>query len=193
MSLTDLDLLARHVEEPVDLFRIVKGATRGAPGVLDSPRSNYERDAPPRGVERQSALIHFGLSIFVSFEAAADPRTALARARSARRAYPPRARQRVPHRRDRRAGSPDGMGSAAAVAGLRRRYPSRRSTVMDYSLFSSTGNLIDSFTDETEARAALQRIVEAEPDAAEDVALFVADDAGAIVDGPIHTVPAHVR
>ena len=31
MSLTDLDLLARHVEEPVDLFRIVKGATRGAP------------------------------------------------------------------------------------------------------------------------------------------------------------------
>ena len=36
MSLTDLDLLARHVEEPVDLFRIVKGATRGAPGVLDS-------------------------------------------------------------------------------------------------------------------------------------------------------------
>ena len=72
MRLTDLDLLARHVEEPVDLFRIVKGATRGAPGVLDSLRSNYERDAPPRGVERQSALIHFGLSMFVSFEAAAD-------------------------------------------------------------------------------------------------------------------------
>lgn len=72
MSLTDLDLLARHVEEPVDLFRIVKCATRGAPGVLDSLRSNYERDAPPRGVERQSALIHFGLSMFVSFEAAAD-------------------------------------------------------------------------------------------------------------------------
>jgi len=64
---------------------------------------------------------------------------------------------------------------------------------MNYSLFSSTGNLIDSFTDETEARAALQRIVEAEPDAAEDVALFVADDAGVIVDGPIHAVPAHVR
>ena len=177
MSLTDLDLLARHVEEPVDLFRIVKGATRGAPGVLDLLRSNYERDAPPRGVERQSALIHFGLSMFVSFEAAAD-RAPRRRARSARRAYPPRARQRVPHRRDRRAGSPDGMGSAAAVAGLHRRYPSSRSTVMNYSLFSSTGNLIDSFTDETEARAALQRIVEAEPDAAEDVALFVADDAG---------------
>lgn len=72
MSLGNFDLLARHVHEPVDLFRIVKGATRGAPGVLDSLRSNYERDAPPRGVEHESALIHFGLSMFVSFDAAAD-------------------------------------------------------------------------------------------------------------------------
>jgi hypothetical protein len=72
MSLADSDLLARHVAEPVQLFRVVKGANRGAPGVLDSLRSNYERDAPPRGVERESALIHFGLSMFVSFDAAAD-------------------------------------------------------------------------------------------------------------------------
>lgn len=48
------------------------------------------------------------------------------------------------------------------------------------------GNLVASFSDETEARAVLQRIVEAEPDAVEDVALFIADDAGAIVEGPIH-------
>ncbi len=64
---------------------------------------------------------------------------------------------------------------------------------MDYSLFSSSGNLIDSFSDETQARAALQRIVEAEPDAAEDVALFIADGDGAVVEGPIHAVPASVR
>jgi hypothetical protein len=64
---------------------------------------------------------------------------------------------------------------------------------MDYSLFSSSGNLIDSFSDETEARAALQRIVEAEPDAADDVALFIADEGGTIVEGPIHAVPASVR
>jgi hypothetical protein len=64
---------------------------------------------------------------------------------------------------------------------------------MDYSLFSSTGNLIDSFANETEARAALQRIVEAEPAAAEDVTLFVSDDEGNVVDGPIHAVPAAVR
>jgi hypothetical protein len=63
---------------------------------------------------------------------------------------------------------------------------------MDYSLFSSTGNLIDSFSDESEARAALQRIVEAEPDSADDVALFIADEAGAVVEGPIHAVPASV-
>jgi hypothetical protein len=42
MSTADLDLLAHHLAEPVDLFRIVKGSTRGAPAVLDSLRSNYE-------------------------------------------------------------------------------------------------------------------------------------------------------
>ena len=72
MSTADLDLLAHHVAEPVELFRIVKGSTRGAPAVLDSLRSNYERDAPPRGVERESVLIHLGLSMFVTVDAAAE-------------------------------------------------------------------------------------------------------------------------
>jgi hypothetical protein len=72
MSTTDLDLLARHIAEPIDLFRIVRGGTQGAPGVLESLRSNYERDAPPRGVEREAALIPFGLSMFTTFDAAAD-------------------------------------------------------------------------------------------------------------------------
>lgn len=63
---------------------------------------------------------------------------------------------------------------------------------MDYSLFGSTGNLVDSFTDEAEARAALQRIVAAESEAAENVALFISDDEGAVVEGPIH-VPAPAR
>lgn len=64
---------------------------------------------------------------------------------------------------------------------------------MDYSLFSSTGNLIDWFDDEGEARAALQRIVAAEPDAADDVALFISDDDGKLVDGPIFAVPTPAR
>jgi hypothetical protein len=71
VSLSKLDLVARHVDEPLDLFRIVRGAHVGAPGVLEAFRSNYERDAPPRGLEVESALIHLGLSMFVTFEAAA--------------------------------------------------------------------------------------------------------------------------
>ena len=49
---------------------------------------------------------------------------------------------------------------------------------MHYVLLSSTGNLIDSYEDEAEARAALQRIIDAEPDAAEDVALMIYGDDG---------------
>ena len=63
---------------------------------------------------------------------------------------------------------------------------------MDYSLFSKAGNLIDSFTDEAEARAALQRLVASEPEAADDVALFISDDDGHVVEGPIHAVPTPV-
>jgi hypothetical protein len=48
--------------------------------------------------------------------------------------------------------------------------------VIEYSLFSSTGNLIDSFSDKTALRDALQRLVAAEPKAADDVALFISDE-----------------
>jgi hypothetical protein len=63
---------------------------------------------------------------------------------------------------------------------------------MTYTLMASTGNMIDWFDNEPEARAALQRIVESDPAAADDVALFISDDEGNIVDGPIHAVPASV-
>ena len=61
---------------------------------------------------------------------------------------------------------------------------------MTYTLMASTGNMIDWFDNEQEARAALQRIVESDPAAADDVALFISDDEGNIVDGPIQAVPA---
>jgi hypothetical protein len=64
---------------------------------------------------------------------------------------------------------------------------------MNYSLFASTGNMIDSFDDEAEARVALQRIVELEPESADEIALFISDDDGTAVEGPIHAVPAAVR
>ncbi len=64
---------------------------------------------------------------------------------------------------------------------------------MNYSLFSSAGNLIDSFDDEADARAALQGLVAAEPESAEEIALFISDEAGTVVEGPIHALPASVR
>jgi hypothetical protein len=64
---------------------------------------------------------------------------------------------------------------------------------MNYSLFASTRNMIDSFDDEAQARAALQRIVKLEPEPADEIALFISDDQGAVVEGPIHAAPAAVR
>jgi hypothetical protein len=62
---------------------------------------------------------------------------------------------------------------------------------MNYVLLSSTGNLIDSYKDESEAHAALQRIVDAEPDAAEDVALMTYGDDGMPIGDPVFAkIPA---
>jgi hypothetical protein len=190
---SDLDLLARHVDEPTELYRIVKGASRGAPDVLDSLRSTYERDAKPRGVEVESVLIHFGLSMFVTFDAAAaravrwpalGSHIATVSLETGRGFHIAETGARV-HRTV--WGRP--LQILACIADI---LPAG-AIQMDYSLFSSTGNLIDSFDDEAEARAALQRIVEAESEAAEDVAMFISEDEGAVVEGPIHAVPAHAR
>jgi hypothetical protein len=63
--------------------------------------------------------------------------------------------------------------------------------MMHYVLLSSTGNLVDSYEDETQARMALQRIVDADPDTAEDVALMTYGDDGMPVGDPVFAkVPA---
>ena len=56
---------------------------------------------------------------------------------------------------------------------------------MQYAIFDSTGNLIESFEDERSAREALDRIIDGEPEAAEHVALFVYDDDGTPVGDPV--------
>jgi hypothetical protein len=62
---------------------------------------------------------------------------------------------------------------------------------MHYVLLSSTGNLIDPYEEIADARAALQRIIDAEPDAAEDVALMAYGDDGMPVGDPVFAqVPA---
>ena len=49
---------------------------------------------------------------------------------------------------------------------------------MTYSIFTSTGNLIDAFDDRDTAVAALTEIVRAEPESADGVFLEAQDDEG---------------
>jgi hypothetical protein len=56
---------------------------------------------------------------------------------------------------------------------------------MHYVLLSATGNMVDSYEEETIARAALQRIVDAEPEAIKDVALMIYGDDGMPAGGPV--------
>lgn len=60
---------------------------------------------------------------------------------------------------------------------------------MKYVLMDSTGNLIESYDSEDDARAALEQIVAREPEAADDVALIVYDDSG-MPTGPAITLDA---
>jgi hypothetical protein len=64
---------------------------------------------------------------------------------------------------------------------------------MAYEPLASAGNPIDWFDSEAEARAAFQRIVDLEPEHGHDVALFVDDDDGRIIEGPIHVSPTALR
>jgi hypothetical protein len=57
---------------------------------------------------------------------------------------------------------------------------------MTYSIFDSTGNLIDAFDDRDAAVAALTAIVRAEPGAADDVFLVAQDDQGEFVGETIY-------
>ena len=52
---------------------------------------------------------------------------------------------------------------------------------MIYSIFDSTGNLVDAFDDRDTAVAALTAIVQAEPDAADHVFLVAQADDGKMV------------
>jgi hypothetical protein len=65
---------------------------------------------------------------------------------------------------------------------------------MNHVLLSSTGNLIESYDEESEARAALQQIIDAEPEAARDVALLSYGEDGMPVGDPVFaSTPTGVR
>jgi hypothetical protein len=65
---------------------------------------------------------------------------------------------------------------------------------MTYSIFDSTGNLVDSFTERGAALDCLAGIAQAEPEAADDVFLVTQDDGGNIVGETVYasavSVPA---
>ncbi len=54
-------------------------------------------------------------------------------------------------------------------------------TTVTYSIYNSTGNLVDAFDDHDAAVAALTAIATEEPDAADDVFLVTQDDDGQMV------------
>jgi hypothetical protein len=60
---------------------------------------------------------------------------------------------------------------------------------MHYVLLSSTGNLIESYDEESEARAALQRITVSEPEAIYDVAMMTYGDDGMPMGNPVFAKP----
>jgi hypothetical protein len=64
-------IVVNAAKELVTAYRIVKGVHRSDPLMLDTFRSNYERDVRPRGLEVELALIHFGLSMYLEREMAA--------------------------------------------------------------------------------------------------------------------------
>jgi hypothetical protein len=62
---------------------------------------------------------------------------------------------------------------------------------MTYSIFTSTGNLVDAFDDRGAAVAALTDIVRAESDSADEVFLVAQDDEGHVGD-TVHGSSPHV-
>ncbi len=64
-------LTVNLAQQRVRAYRIVKGVHLSDPQMLGGFRSNYERNAHPRGLEIESALIHFGLSMYLEREMAA--------------------------------------------------------------------------------------------------------------------------
>ena len=61
---------ARVLEAELRLFRVSSARDDGA--FLDSLRSHYELDRPPRGPEARAAVIHMGLSMFDRREVATE-------------------------------------------------------------------------------------------------------------------------
>lgn len=57
-------------DRPVSVYRIVRSEYRHDPVLLNSLKSHYELGQEPRRVERRSAVLHMGISVFVDDDVA---------------------------------------------------------------------------------------------------------------------------
>lgn len=60
----------RPGDDGFQAFRIVRAADPEDSAFLDSLRSNYELNRPPRGIEDRDAVVHMGLSMYETPERA---------------------------------------------------------------------------------------------------------------------------
>ena len=65
-----LTVLGFRPGDNFEVFRIVRGADTEDPVLLNSLRSNFALSDEPRKVERDSTLIHMGISVHLDAEAA---------------------------------------------------------------------------------------------------------------------------
>jgi hypothetical protein len=68
----------------------------------------------------------------------------------------------------------------------RQRTSTLRGAAMTYSIFDSTGNLIDAFDDHAAALNCLAGIAQAEPPSASQVFLIAQGEDGVVLDGALH-------
>lgn len=172
--------------------------TPADPAQLDSFRSHYELQRPPRGPEARAAVIHMAVSMFE----AREPCWGLIDRTRGRIGDHVAELHLGPHRGIcvAKTGGPFhlvGLGTSRSSAGVRLqlREPVDVADIlreqMTYSIFDSTGNLVDAFDEREPAIAALAAIVQAEPESADDVFLVAQDADGSFVGDTLYGSSLH--
>ena len=161
------DLPIAPLREITTVHRIVRG--RSGPATLDSLRSHYEQDLPPRDYQRRLAVIHDGPVCVRHHETRREPWL---------RAWPKIGRFLAEIQLEPESGfclassrprTLDVSGPSAAVARRDRRDRScRGSEPCTYDIRSVPATWWSPLRDDESARRTLDRIVDAEPDAAEE-------------------------
>jgi hypothetical protein len=187
------------VEQPTRLYRVTR--ERDVGGSLDAFQSNYEQGKRPRGPENRAAVVHMALSMFDSVDVATHLAGRVPQLSGYIATLDLQPDLGICIAQDRRPRALVSLGWAPSARKLRNRCCRSHdltSTLglagMTYSIFDSTGNLIDAFTDRAAALDCLAGIAQAEPEYAADVFLIAQDDDGNTVGETVYassvSVPA---